>query len=486
MAHRPSDDFEDTRTDTGPADGRPPVVPVLVVIGDATHLGESRAVLRIDGSLEIGRRPDAADARAWVVDDDRVSRRHALVEADARQGWARITDLGSRNGTIVDGRPLTNDPRPTRLVQGSIIFIGTHAAVFRFVAEEDLDAIAQDQADPFTPVPTTSPELARKARVLRHLARGDEDLLIVGETGVGKEQFARAIHKVSGRWGKFVAINCAALPSSLVESELFGFVRGAHSQASRDKLGLIDEAEHGTLFLDEFAELAPEVQAKLLRFLEDRDLTALGSTKRKRVDVRVLAATNRELAALRQDIAARLGPEPIRLPPLRSHPEDIAALAGYFLREKPGMSLDVPVFQALCLHGWPDNVRGLKKLLGRAADLAAAQQRNVIGIEHLPEGFGRPSESTPPISDSRPTVPATPAAVAAAAVAARAATDRPTPAARTPRRSPRAAPTKEDLRALLERHDWVVAQAAREIDRDHAVVWRWIKRYGLDVPRVRT
>ena len=160
-----------------------------------------------------------------------------------------------------------------------------------------------------------------------------------------------------------MAINCPALPGSLIESELFGYVKGAHSQASRDKLGLIDEAEHGTLFLDEFAEISPEVQAKLLRFLEDRDLMALGSTKRRRVDVRILAATNRDLSAIRQDIAARLGPEPIRLPPLRNHPEYIAALAGYFLRERQGLTLDVPAFQALCLHDWPDNVRGLRNVI---------------------------------------------------------------------------------------------------------------------------
>jgi len=290
---------------------------------------------------------------------------------------------------------------------------------------------------------------------------------VVGETGVGKEQFARAIHKASGRWGKFVAINCPALPGSLIESELFGYVKGAHSQASRDKVGLIDEAEHGTLFLDEFAEIPSEVQAKLLRFLEDRDVMALGSTKRRTVDVRILAATNRDLGALRQDIAARLGPEPIRLPPLRNHPEDIAALASYFLREREGMTVDVQAFQALCLHDWPDNVRGLRKVLGRGAELAAAQGKTVIGPEHLPEGLGQRPRAAP--------APSAPAAVSSAGPESH----------RMSRRSPRAAPTKAELAELLERHDWVVAQAAREIDRDHAVVWRWIKRYGLDVERDR-
>jgi transcriptional regulator with PAS, ATPase and Fis domain len=457
-------DNEDTRTDVGSGAAEPErLVPVLIVIGDAKGLGASRTIIRFDRKLEIGRRPDGMGDASWTVDDDRVSRQHAVIEVDARRGWAEIKDLGSRNGTVVDGRMLNGDHTP--LLPGSIIFIGTYAAVLRFASESDLEAIAQDIVSPFTPVATLSPELARKTQILRHLSKGDEDLLVVGETGVGKEQFARAIHKASGRWGKFVAINCPALPGSLIESELFGYVRGAHSQASRDKVGLIDEAEHGTLFLDEFAEIPSEVQAKLLRFLEDRDVMALGATKRRRVDVRILAATNRDVGALRQDIAARLGPEPIRLPPLRNHPEDIAALASYFLRDRDGMTVDVQAFQALCLHDWPDNVRGLRKVLGRAAELVAAQGKTVIGPEHLPEGLGqrvRPPSSAPAPASSAGAEPH-----------------------RMTRRRPRAAPTREELAALLERHDWVVAQAAREIDRDHAVVWRWIKRYGLDAERDR-
>jgi Nif-specific regulatory protein len=309
-------------------------------------------------------------------------------------------------------------------------------------------------------VPTTSPELARKARMIRHLATGNEDLLIVGETGVGKEVFARAIHQASGRPGKFVAVNCPALPGTLIESELFGYSKGAHSQAARDKAGLIDEAEGGTLFLDEFAEISQEVQAKLLRFLETKEFQPLGSTRSRRADVRILAATNRELSALRQDITARLGPEPIRLPALRTHPEDIGALASHFLHDHPGLGLEVGAFQLLCLHDWPDNVRGLRKVLARAAQLATAHGDPLIGIAHLPEGFGRRAD---------------PATANSNADTVRV----------TGRRSPRAAPTRSELEALLARNEWVVSKAAREIDRDHAVVWRWIKRYGLDAGRAR-
>jgi transcriptional regulator with GAF, ATPase, and Fis domain len=453
-------DIEETRTE-GDTGGLPPLaVPVLIVVGDAGALGQSRAIIRIDGALEIGRRPDASADRAWAIEDDRASRRHALVQINARQGIAEISDLGSRNGTQVNGQPVGTQPTP--LPPGAMIFVGGHAAVFRFVTESDLQAIQQELATPLTPVASTSPDLARRCFVLRHLARGNEDLLIVGETGVGKEQFARAIHQASGRPGKFVAINCPALPGTLIESELFGYSKGAHSQAARDKPGLIDEADGGTLFLDEFAEIGQEVQAKLLRFLEEKEFQPLGSTRTRRANVRVLAATNRELSALRQDITARLGPEPIRLPPLREHPEDIAALASHFLRDRPGLGLEVAAFQALCLADWPDNVRGLRKALTRAADLAIAQSSPLITLAHLPEGLRR-----------------SPAAARAATSAP------PEPPRSSARRSPRAAPTKQELEALLARNDWVVSRAAREIDRDHAVVWRWIKRYGLDVDRAR-
>jgi transcriptional regulator with GAF, ATPase, and Fis domain len=456
---RAADDPEETRTDSdeGTLTARP--VPVLVVVGDARTLGSSRAVFRIQGLLEIGRQPDAAAERAWVVEDDRVSRRHALLRIDPLRPIAELRDLGSRNGTMVNGRPLGE--AAVQLAPGSLIFVGTYAAIFRFAQESDLQAIADERTSPFTPVPTTCPDLARRTQMLRHLARGQDDFLLLGETGVGKEEFARGLHQASRRSGRFVPINCPALPHSLIESELFGYVKGAHSQAARDKAGLIDAAEGGTLFLDEFAEIPTEVQAKLLRFLETKQLQPLGSTRTQRADVRVVAATNRELSALRQDIVARLGPEPIRLPPLRHHKEDIAALGSHFLRERPGISLEVSAFQTLCLQDWPDNIRALRKTLTRAADLAMAEGTRVIALKHLPESFaagaaqnaGEPAVVPPPTSSGR--------------------------------RGPRAALSKEELEALLDRHEWVVSRAAREIDRDHAVLWRWIRRYGLNIDRTR-
>ena len=146
---------------------------------------------------------------------------------------------------------------------------------------------------PLGPVATVSPALAVACDRLRRLAPSESELFIVGETGVGKEVYARAVHDASGRKGRFMAINCAAIPRDLVESELFGYRQGAHSTAHAAKPGLIEEAEGGTLFLDEIGEMTGEAQIKLLRFLQDRELTPLGATRPRRMDVRIVAATNR-------------------------------------------------------------------------------------------------------------------------------------------------------------------------------------------------
>ena len=201
---------------------------------------------------------------------------------------------------------------------------------------------------------TASPSLAVACDRLRRLAASEGELFIVGETGVGKEVYARAVHEASKRKGKFVAINCAAIPRELVESELFGYRAGAHSTAHQAKAGLIEEAEGGTLFLDEIGEMTPEAQIKILRFLQDRELTPLGSTRPRRMDVRIIAATNRTVvgpgkSGLRDDIVARLGAAPIHLPPLRNRIEDLGALIGHFLAGVPaqGPRFEQPAFRAL-------------------------------------------------------------------------------------------------------------------------------------------
>jgi two-component system NtrC family response regulator len=287
---------------------------------------------------------------------------------------------------------------------------------------------------------------------LRRLAASEGELLIVGETGVGKEVYARAVHQASGRKGRFIAINCAAIPRELVESELFGYRQGAHSTAHQAKPGLIEEAEGGTLFLDEIGEMTPEAQTKLLRFLQDREMTPLGSTRPRRIDVRIVAATNRTgggpagkgPGGLRDDIVGRLGAAPIHLPPLRSRIEDLGALCAHFLRAAPGTKFEQPAFRALCLHGWPLNVRELEKIVNTAAVLAAGAKP--IALRDLPE----------PIAQAI----TTPVAVAG-------------------RRSSGPSPTSGQLEELLRRYDGNVAEVSRDLGKHRAAVWRWIKKFGL-------
>ena len=427
------------------------VAPTLMVVGSSA-VGAPRAADRLivfDESLTIGRRAsDMAEADAhWVIRDDLVSRLHARIGRSG-DGW-EITDLGSRNGTAVDGSLVKQTP--TKLKDGAVICLGSYVAVFRLVTDQQLAALRIDVVSPFAPVGTASPTLALLTQKLAKLARSPGELLLTGETGVGKEIYARAVHEASARAGKFVTINCAALPRELIESELFGFARGAHSEAKADKRGLFEEADGGTLFLDEIGDMPQELQAKLLRFLQDREVTPLGSTRPRKIDVRVLAATSRSVAptsptsaGLRTDLSARLGAEPIRIPPLRQRIEDLGALSQFLLgaRFKP---FETMAFQALCLHTWPGNVRELAKVLETAATLAEEEQ--MITIEHLPSTIAQTPERlryTPHNHSGRPP------------------------------------PTPAELEALLRRFSGNIARVARELDRKPPLIYRWCRRFKLD------
>ncbi|HKA16654.1 MAG TPA: sigma 54-interacting transcriptional regulator [Myxococcota bacterium] len=219
-------------------------------------------------------------------------------------------------------------------------------------------------------------------------------VLLLGETGTGKEVVARAIHAASARAGQpFTAINCAALPDSLLESELFGHARGAYTGAERDRRGAFEEAHKGTLFLDEVGETSGAFQAKLLRVLQDRTVRPLGSTRSREVDVRLIAATHRDLARevargrFREDLFFRLHVFPIRIPPLRDRPEDVIALADYFLelhgdREAvPGCTLSPGARRRLLAHRWPGNVRELENAILRA--LVLAGRGGALGEQHF-------------------------------------------------------------------------------------------------------
>ncbi|WP_062633946.1 nitric oxide reductase transcriptional regulator NorR [Caballeronia arationis] len=308
------------------------------------------------------------------------------------------------------------------------------------------------------------------------VAKSDLTVLVTGETGVGKELVASAIHALSPRAGKpLISVNCAALPDTLVESELFGHVRGAFSGASSDRRGKFELADGGTLFLDEVGELPLAVQAKLLRVLQNGQLQRIGSDNEHTVDVRLIAATNRDLAhevregRFRADFYHRLSVYPLVVPPLRERGRDVLLLAGYFLEENrwrlglQSLRLATDAQTALLGYAWPGNVRELEHLVGRTAlkALAAHPERpRILTLQAADFGLSDASEgliSAPPEGSA--------------------------PKAGSPAQQDfRGAVTSFERTLLLDalaRHDQTWAAAARELGMDRANLNRLAKRLGL-------
>ena len=239
-----------------------------------------------------------------------------------------------------------------------------------------------------------SPAMRKVLELIDKVAPTDATVLVLGESGTGKELVARRIHHTSPRRDKpLVAVHCATFPENLLESELFGYERGAFTGANRRKVGHFEYADGGTIFLDEVGELPASVQAKLLRFLQERQFTRLGGVEPVRVDVRVIAATNRDLerevreGRFREDLFYRLNVFPIELPPLRERREDIPLLVEHFLRQRnrPPDVISPEAMEALLAYDWPGNVRELENVIERALILAGEGR---ITPDLLP--FGRP------------------------------------------------------------------------------------------------
>jgi two-component system, NtrC family, response regulator HydG len=249
-----------------------------------------------------------------------------------------------------------------------------------------------------------SPALTKALDLVRQVARSDATVLLTGESGTGKELFAQMIYRLSERANKpFVAVNCAALPESILESELFGYEKGAFTGANQRKIGRFEAAHGGTLFLDEIGELTQQVQVKLLRVLQEGEFERLGSNRPVRVDVRIITATHRDLdeemraGAFRDDLYYRLNVINIHVPPLRHRREDVPLLAEHFLkvyREKNNRQitgLSGEAVAALTAYGWPGNVRELENVIERAVVL---DQDGLVGVEDLPEQvINRPVET---------------------------------------------------------------------------------------------
>ena len=331
------------------------------------------------------------------IADPTVSRIHA--ELDPREGSVWVRDLGSRNGTFVENVRVTDAEVPDG---GSVLVGGT---VLR------IERIGQPTAIDLWPTHTFG-QLVGKSVVMRELfarmnriAGLDATVLIQGETGTGKELCAEAIHHASTRADRpFVVVDCAALPESLLEAELFGHVKGAFTGAATSRDGAFHEAEGGTVLLDEIGELPPGMQPKLLRVVETHAVRHIGETAYRKIDVRIMAASNRDLrtmvnaGAFREDLYFRLAVVPITMPPLRDRLDDVPLLVQRFAGPRASTLLTPQLLQEIAVRPWPGNVRELKNFIDRVTALGTAEALALASPGTLP----RPSVELPPVSIDRP------------------------------------------------------------------------------------
>jgi transcriptional regulator with AAA-type ATPase domain len=413
---------------------------------DEVRFGRGEASCRRDGAILTVR-----------LADPRMSSDHGRLIRE-RDGWV-LDDPASKNGSVVNGR-LT---RRAVLADGDLIELGRTMCLFRVAppvdGAADLDAASLDA--PRAELATFVARLAHAFARLARIAPTPVPVLILGETGTGKEVIARALHAMSGRAGPFVAVNSGALPETLLEGELFGARKGAFSGAIADRPGLVRAADRGTLFLDEIAELRPHSQVAFLRVLQEHEVVALGDTRPTRVDVRFVAATHRDVADLiergefRRDLHARLNGHVLALPPLRHRREDLGLLIRALLATIDGgdrVRLSATAARLLFRYDWPGNVRELEKALSSAAALAGDE----------------------------PIAPADlPAALRGAPGA-----DGPAPAAATSPASDEAA-LRAQLVTLLQQHGGNVAAVARAMGKEPMQIRRWVRRFALELDAYR-
>jgi two-component system response regulator AtoC len=331
----------------------------------------------------LGRAPECD----VVIDDPSVSRQHARLTAGNR---FFLEDLGSTNGTMVKGRKLAPGER-AGLTFGEVFEVGSATLLIQRAIPSSARAPAPELETGEAVVRDAA--MKRLYAMLGIVAPTSLSVLILGETGVGKEVFAEALHRHSSRAAApFLKLNCAALPESILEAELFGYEKGAFTGATQTKMGLFEAANGGTLFLDEVGEMAPSTQTKVLRALESGEVMRLGSSSTRKVDVRFISAANRDLrkmvstGAFRADLFFRLNGITMTLPPLRKRPDDVLPLAMQFVERaarklgKPPPRLGEEAARAIAAHTWPGNVRELRNVIERAVVLCQTAELRLADL----------------------------------------------------------------------------------------------------------
>ncbi|MDB4935639.1 MAG: Response regulatory protein [Labilithrix sp.] len=465
-----------THRDDPSAPSTPNRAPVLYVVleGERALAGGLRALLGDVKEVRIGR----GAARTWRVDpggiatlevpDPRMSGKHArLVKED--DGWL-LEDLGSTNGSYVGFVRVES----AAIDQATVITLGATGLVVnpseqvpdgsqRFV---DAASIKSRPRGIGTLVPLVEQQMPRLVRV----AMAKLPVLLLGESGAGKEVLARTVHDVSARTGPFVAINCGALAPTLVESQLFGYVKGAFSGAVRDEPGLVRASSGGTLFLDEIGELPAAAQATLLRVLQEKEVLPLGATKPVAVDLRVVAATLKPIEdspTFRPDLYARVAAYVHRLVPLRERLPDLGLLIADLLprlapERADKLRLSPDLVTALVSHSWPRNVRELEHLLSVAV---VTSTEDLLRIEHVGDALRAsraPTSGRMPASAPAPTPASSPAATASSR-----------PLSEDDER------LRAELSAELTRTHGNVSEVARTMGKTRMQIHRWMKRFGI-------
>ncbi len=341
----------------------------------ACHL---RVLAGPDAGLEVSLPPvgvvvGADPAVDVVLSDPAVSGRHCSVSPTA-DGF-QVRDLGSRNGTLLDGVALTD----ARVPVGAVLRLGK--TVVQLLPAEESVEIPPSEANSFGELVGSSPAMKRVYAMLERASQSNASILFLGESGTGKELAARAVHQMSPRAsGPMVVFDCGAASETLIQSDLFGHVRGAFTGAHADRVGAFAAADGGTLFLDEIGDLPLGMQPKLLRMLEAGEVIPLGTRDAQHHDVRLVAATHRDLFGLvgeggfRGDLYYRLAVVEVHLPPLRQRTEDIPELVRLFLRRAGSEISEVggPNLDKLMSYHWPGNIRELRNVITRAVALSAS------------------------------------------------------------------------------------------------------------------